>query len=133
MVGADCSGGAETQFLLRSTQTYFIRVVGRSVASLHAMCGHDRTHVVPLHQELVLVPAALLVNVNDSSGYLRNTLYHHLWHRQQDKSEVGKSGEKVLSAIEHLLRDKKKFPLFLQPSSENVSFNTFIFFPMHLA
>lgn len=43
------------------------------------MRGHDSSHVVPLHQELVLVLAALLVYVNDSSGYLRNTLYHHLW------------------------------------------------------
>lgn len=67
------------RFLLRSTQTYFIRVVGSSAASINSMCGHDSSHVISLHQELVLVPAALFVNVDDSSGYLRNTLHHHLW------------------------------------------------------
>lgn len=42
------------------------------------MCGHDGSQIIPLHQQLVLVPAALLVDVNDSSGYFRDTLYHHL-------------------------------------------------------
>lgn len=65
--------------LLRWSQAYLVGVVGSSAPAANSMCGHDSPHVVPLHQELVLVPAALFVDVNDSSGHLRNTLDHHLW------------------------------------------------------
>lgn len=57
------------------------------------MCGHDSSHVISLHQELVLVPAALFVNVNDSSGDLRNTLHHHLWNDNRATSEGGEPGQ----------------------------------------
>lgn len=42
---------------------------------------HDSSQVIPLHQEFVLVLATLLVNVNDSSGNLRDPLNHHLIER----------------------------------------------------
>lgn len=72
------TGAWDLRCLLGSTQTYFVGVVGSGAASLDTVRGHDGAHVIPLHQELVLVPAALLVDVNDSSGYLGDTLYHHL-------------------------------------------------------
>lgn len=43
------------------------------------MCGHDSSEVIALHQELVLVLAALFVDVNDGPRYLGNALNHHLW------------------------------------------------------
>lgn len=85
---------------LKKSTTYFIRVVGSSAASINSMCGHDTSHVIPLHQELVLVPAALFINVNDSSGYLGNTLYHHLWNDNRATTTVKtRSGETAFPAI----------------------------------
>ena len=49
------------------------------------MGGHDCPQVITLHQELVLLLSALLVDVDDSSGHLRDALHHHL-DSQTDKS-----------------------------------------------
>lgn len=81
-LGADISGALSSSLKRAWTlpcQAYLICVVGSSPASINSMCGHDGSQIIPLHQQLVLVPAALFINVNDSSGYFRDTLYHHLW------------------------------------------------------
>lgn len=39
---------------------------------------HDGSQVVALYEQLVLVLAALLVDVDDGSGHLRYPLNHHL-------------------------------------------------------
>lgn len=42
------------------------------------MRGHHGSQVVSLHQQLEQAPAALLVDVDDSSGHLGDALDHHL-------------------------------------------------------
>ena len=70
MCWADCrSPGCER---------YLICVVGGGPGALHAVGGHDGPQVIPLHQELVLLLPALLIDVDDSSGHLRDALHHHL-------------------------------------------------------
>lgn len=57
---------------------YLIGVVGGGAAALDAVRGHHGSQVVSLHQQLVQAPAALLVDVDDGSGHLGDTLDHHL-------------------------------------------------------
>lgn len=57
---------------------YLVGVVGGGAAPLDAVRGHHGSQVVSLHQQLVQVPAALLVNVDDGSGHLGDALDHHL-------------------------------------------------------
>lgn len=57
---------------------YLVGVVGGGAAALDAVRGHHGSQVVSLHQQLVQAPAALLVDVDDSSGHLGDTLDHHL-------------------------------------------------------
>lgn len=64
---------------------YLIRVVRGSSGALHTVGGHDCPQVITLHQELVLLLSALLVDVDDSSGHLRDALHHHL-DSQTDKA-----------------------------------------------
>ena len=59
-------------------ERYLVRVVGGGPGALHAVGGHDGPQVVTLHQELVLLLPALLIDVDDSSGHLRDALHHHL-------------------------------------------------------
>lgn len=70
-----------------SHEQYLIGVVGGGLGALHPMGGHDCPQVVTLHQELVLLLSALLVNVDDSSGHLWDALHHHL------DSEIQKARE----------------------------------------
>lgn len=62
----------------KKKDSYLISIVWSGPTSIHAMCRHNRSQVVPLHQEFVLTLAALFVNMNDSSGNLRYPLNHHL-------------------------------------------------------
>lgn len=57
---------------------YLVGVVGGGAAALDAVRGHHGSQVVSLHQQLVQVPAALLVDVDDGSGHLGDALDHHL-------------------------------------------------------
>lgn len=59
-------------------EQYLIRVVGGGLGALHTVGGHDCPQVITLHQELVLLLSTLLVDVDDSSGHLWDTLHHHL-------------------------------------------------------
>lgn len=71
-------GESSTAPVLNLLCRYLVCVVGRSPTSVHSMRGHNGSQVVSLHQQLVLVLAALLVDVNNGSGHLRDTLDHHL-------------------------------------------------------
>lgn len=75
---AGSSGESLTAPVLNFLSRYLVRVVGCSPTSVDSMRGHNGSQVVSLHQQLVLVPAALLVDVNNGSGHLRDTLDHHL-------------------------------------------------------
>lgn len=68
-VAAAVGGGADR---------YLVGVVGGGAAALDAVRGHHGSQVVSLHQQLVQVLAALLVDVDDGSGHLGDALDHHL-------------------------------------------------------
>ena len=78
--------------------SYLICVVWSGPTSIHAMCGHDSSQVVALHQEFVLVLAALFVNVNDSSGDLRYSLNHHLQSKRSEKLDLFEATDSQLKS-----------------------------------
>lgn len=57
---------------------YLIRVVGCCSVAVDAVCCHDSSQVISLHQQFKLLFPALIINVNDGPRHFRDSLNHHL-------------------------------------------------------
>lgn len=63
---------------MRHTNTHLICVVGCGAGAIDTMCCHDGAQVISLHQQLELLTATLIINVDHSTGNLRDALYNNL-------------------------------------------------------